>query len=173
MRSDDALYPTLQEIATRLPGKVLLEVGVNRGYSTLPLLEAAKANLGHLWSLDILKCSRATQNVRNRRLTDWWTFTQVASWDWTGGPSEPFDLAFIDGDHANVAKDWEVFEPRVRPGGLLLLHDYFGGCKDACGACPTCVGPRALVDTVIRPQWERWECATLPYGYGLTIVRKR
>ena len=83
--------------------------------------------------------------------------------DWTP-PEGLFDLAFIDGDHANVAKDWEKFEPLVRPGGILLLHDYIG---------PQSQGPRTLVDEVIRPQWQRWECATLPYSYGLTIVRKR
>jgi predicted O-methyltransferase YrrM len=173
IRATGHLYPTIQEIATNLPAKWILEVGVNRGHSTLPLLEAAKANQGHVWSLDIVPCSRAVRNVQGWQLTDWWTFDQVCSWEWKGGPSEPFDLAFIDGDHSNVAKDWEAFEPRVKQNGLILMHDYFGGCQRACGRCPQCLGPRTLVDTVIRPQWQRWECCTLPYCHGLTIVRKR
>jgi predicted O-methyltransferase YrrM len=169
----DKLYLTLQEIATHLPARLILEVGVSRGHSSIPLAKAARANGGHLWSIDILGCTRAKQNMRNENLTEYWTFEKACSWEWTGGPSDPFDLAFIDGDHANASKDWEAFEPRVKQKGLILLHDYFGGCQLACGRCPKCLGTRTLVDTVIRPQWERWECATLPYGYGLTIVRKR
>jgi predicted O-methyltransferase YrrM len=167
------LYPIIQDIATHLPAKLILEVGVSRGHSTIPLTKAAQANRGHVWSLDIIKCTRAIKNIRIQGLMNSWTFVQTCSWEWTGGPSEPFDLVFIDGDHANVAKDWEVFEPRVKKHGMILLHDYFGGCRTACRKCPVCLETPKLVDTVIRPQWERWECATLPYGYGLTIVRKR
>jgi predicted O-methyltransferase YrrM len=173
IRAAGKLYPTIEEIATNLPAKWILEVGVSRGHSSIPLAKAAKENDGRVWSLDIMNCTRAIKNMKNAELTDWWTFEQVCSWDWTGGPSEPFDLAFIDGDHGNVAKDWEAFEPRVKQNGLILLHDYFGGCGKLCGVCPACLGTRTLVDTVIRPQWQRWECATLPYCHGLTIVRKR
>jgi predicted O-methyltransferase YrrM len=169
----DKLYPIIQEIAIHLPARLILEVGVSRGHSTIPLAKAAQANNGHVWSLDIIKCTRAIKNMRIQGLMDWWTFEQTCSWEWTGGPSEPFDLAFIDGDHGNVSKDWWAFEPRVKQGGFILLHDYFGGCRYSCGICPVCLETRKLVDTVIRPQWERWECVTLPFGYGLTIVRKR
>jgi len=80
IRATGHLYPTIQEIATNLPAKWILEVGVNRGHSTLPLLEAAKANQGHVWSLDIVPCNRAVRNVRGRQLTDFWTFDQMCSW---------------------------------------------------------------------------------------------
>jgi len=172
LRSAGRLYPTIEEIATNLPAKWILEVGVSRGHSTLPLARSAKANDGHLWSLDIRDCTRAKKNMWQHNLAAHWTFAQVCSWDWTGGPSHPFDLVFIDGDHGNVSKDWDAFEPRVKQNGLLLLHDYYGGCRHSCGKCPVCLETPKLVDTVIRPQWERWECCTLPYCHGLTIVRK-
>jgi predicted O-methyltransferase YrrM len=37
----------------------------------------------------------------------------------------PVDLLFIDGDHRyeGVKKDWEMYSPLVRPGGLIVFHD--------------------------------------------------
>ena len=41
----------------------------------------------------------------------------------------PFDLVFLDGDHAftSIAPEIEQFRPLVRPGGILAGHDY--GCE--------------------------------------------
>lgn len=38
---------------------------------------------------------------------------------------EALDFLFIDGDHteAGVRRDWEVYAPLVRPGGLVAFHD--------------------------------------------------
>lgn len=38
---------------------------------------------------------------------------------------EPLDLLFIDGDHSaeGVARDLEMYEPLVRPGGVVAFHD--------------------------------------------------
>lgn len=35
------------------------------------------------------------------------------------------DFAFIDGDHSweGIETDWRIVAPRVRPGGILCLHD--------------------------------------------------
>jgi predicted O-methyltransferase YrrM len=35
------------------------------------------------------------------------------------------DFLYIDGDHhyAAVRRDWELYEPLVRPGGIIVLHD--------------------------------------------------
>ena len=37
------------------------------------------------------------------------------------------DLLFIDGDHtfAGVNRDWDLYSPLVRPGGLVVLHDIY------------------------------------------------
>ena len=46
----------------------------------------------------------------------------------------PVDLLFVDGDHSyeGVTRDWELWLPLVRPGGLVAFHDvqpgaYSGG----------------------------------------------
>jgi len=36
------------------------------------------------------------------------------------------DFLFIDGDHLDVYRDLCAWVPRVRPGGLVVLHDYAG-----------------------------------------------
>lgn len=37
----------------------------------------------------------------------------------------PIDLLFIDADHSykGVRRDWETWAPKVRPGGVIALHD--------------------------------------------------
>ena len=37
----------------------------------------------------------------------------------------PVDLLLIDGDHSyeGVSRDWELYRPLVRPGGLVAIHD--------------------------------------------------
>jgi predicted O-methyltransferase YrrM len=41
----------------------------------------------------------------------------------------PVDFLFIDGDHAYeaVRRDWELYSPLVRPGGLVGFHDIWPG----------------------------------------------
>ena len=43
--------------------------------------------------------------------------------DMFGG--EPLDFLFIDGDHTEpgVRRDYELYHPLVRPGGLIAFHD--------------------------------------------------
>ena len=37
----------------------------------------------------------------------------------------PVDLLYVDGDHTYeaVSRDWELYSPLVRAGGLVVLHD--------------------------------------------------
>lgn len=37
-----------------------------------------------------------------------------------------FDVCFIDGDHSfdGVRKDWEIYAPLVKDGGLVVFHDH-------------------------------------------------
>ena len=65
------------------------------------------------------------------------------------GWTQPVDVVFIDGDHAEEATrvDWELFSPHVVPGGHVLFHDATGP-----HALP---GPQRVVAEVsARPGWE-------------------
>jgi predicted O-methyltransferase YrrM len=57
-------------------------------------------------------------------------FGDSSTFDWATLPV-PFDIVFIDGCHSYpyVAKDTENARKHVRPGGLILWHDY-GYVKD-------------------------------------------
>ena len=68
--------------------------------------------------------------------------------------TEPLDFVFIDGDHAAAAcrADWELFSPRVAPGGVVVLHDARmdkpgGEGLPGNGGVP---GPTELVDELFR-----------------------
>ena len=68
--------------------------------------------------------------------------------------SEPVDLVFIDGDHAEQScrADWELFSPWVRPGGVVLFHDARQGKPGGEGlpgegGVP---GPTTVVDELFR-----------------------
>jgi predicted O-methyltransferase YrrM len=40
----------------------------------------------------------------------------------------PLDLLFLDGDHSadGVRRDFDMYAPLVRPGGIIALHDIDG-----------------------------------------------
>ena len=39
--------------------------------------------------------------------------------------TEPYDFAFLDADHSyeGVKKDWEMYGPLVKKGGVIVFHD--------------------------------------------------
>jgi len=49
------------------------------------------------------------------------------------------DLLFIDGDHRyeGVRKDFEMYSPLVRKGGIIAFHDVCPGPPDAVGGVPS------------------------------------
>lgn len=53
---------------------------------------------------------------------------------------KPIDFLYIDGDHTyeGVKKDWELYSPLVRAGGLVVFHDIAG----------------VYADTKVRPLWD-------------------
>jgi predicted O-methyltransferase YrrM len=50
----------------------------------------------------------------------------------------PLDMLFIDGDHAydGVRRDYELYAPLVRPGGLIAFHDIVEGPESSVGGVP-------------------------------------
>ena len=82
---------------------------------------------------------------------------------------ESIDLLYIDGDHSydGVKFDFEHLGQKVRPGGLILLHD---ATAVGQGFTPWEVKRFLEAEVYGRPEYETF---LLPFGAGLTMVRKR
>jgi caffeoyl-CoA O-methyltransferase len=86
---------------------------------------------------------------------------------------ELFDLAFIDGNKERYARYFEALEPRVRPGGLILVDDVlFHG--DALNPCPKTEkggGVREFMELAARRT--DYFRLVLPICNGLMLMQKR
>ena len=79
------------------------------------------------------------------------------------------DLLLIDGDHsyAGVKFDFDELGSRVRPGGVMLLHD---SVNEGRGFTPWEVKAFLEAEVYGRPEYEAF---TIPLSAGLTLIRKR
>lgn len=119
--------PTLYSLVVDSKAKAVLELGVRAGESTVAFLEAVEATGGHLTSLDIDPCEAARAMIKGYGLEARWTFVHEddlvfgAAWD----KSKPWDLIFVDSSHIyeHTKKEVALFEPLVRPGGIMAFHD--------------------------------------------------
>lgn len=112
--------------------KVILEIGTGRGTSTNAMLyglhDRKQGGGCHLYTVDIKRCGVS----RDEKLKSLWTFiradSKIMEWD------KEIDILLIDGDHSygGVKADYEKYEPFVRRGGLILMHDVsrHAGVKD-------------------------------------------
>jgi predicted O-methyltransferase YrrM len=80
-----------------------------------------------------------------------------------GESGERYDLIFLDGDHRlkTVAAEIPLALARLRPGGLLLLHDFFPGLRPLWPDGKVIEGPQRAV---LRLQRAGWPIEVLPLG---------
>lgn len=166
LRDMDQHLLTLYTIARFLPAKVAVEIGTDDGSSTIPLLLGMMENDGVLYSIDPAPCGIAKDRVNAAAMDLRWRFINKRSADAVQDVPPLIDLLFIDGDHSagGVRADWENYSPLVRRNGLVLFHDAMNQKEFP--------GIYTLIETDIRPNWGEYECCTLPFGWGLTIVRR-
>lgn len=134
----DALKGLLKAVPFPKP-RTVIQVGAERGCSTLALLEACPDTF--IFSIDVgerpeeranlekalLNPSRVVRGLgRSQAIGAYWPYFWEA------------DLLFIDGDHryVGVHEDIKRWAPIVKFGGLLALHDYIPPHKRA----PSIVG---------------------------------
>lgn len=114
---------TLHMLTIELNLKNILELGTRTGESTIALLLAAKELGGKVTSVDIDPCYEAKEKVKKLGLESYWEFIQIddlkLSW------KENIDHLFIDTSHTyeQTIHEFKKFEPMVRKGGLITLHD--------------------------------------------------
>ena len=165
-------------IALASKGKTYVELGVREGHTSQPLYEAAKANGGRLWSVDI----NEPTEYRPSSTDIHYEFVQQDSIEFlqVWPKDKKIDVVFVDDWHSyeHVKRQLELLDQCVGPSSVILLHDLMYGNTDpfyhadlahhegqwASG------GPyRAIAE--LNPQF--WEWSTLPWNNGLTILRKK
>lgn len=124
---------TLYMLTVEMNLRSVLELGTRDGFSTLAFLEAAKGIGGKVVSVDINPCETAKASVKKAGLEPYWTFTLGNDLEipW----SSSVDHLFIDTLHTyeQTVAELKRFEPFVRPGGVITLHDSisFDGVRKA------------------------------------------
>lgn len=152
----------LHALMLGLQPKTVLEVGTHLGCSTVSLALA-----GRRFGTQIVTCDIADVNDETKRpwlrygsqlspkalvarvgctgsvqfrVSDSLTFLREA------GPT--LDLIFLDGDHAaaTVYRELPLALRALRPGGFVLLHDYFPDCRPLWDDHPPLRGPFLAVE---------------------------
>jgi predicted O-methyltransferase YrrM len=101
---------------------IVFEIGVRGGASTAAFLLGTEEHGGHVYSIDILDCSKLFAGLPN------WTFLQANSKDVAAVIAflpTLVDLLLIDGDHTREGYtfDLHTYSKLVRSGGLIISHD--------------------------------------------------
>jgi len=114
---------TLHMLTIEMNLKNILELGTRTGESTIALLLATKEIGGKMTSVDIDSCDEAKEKIKELDLEQNWNFIQGDDLNlkW----NESIDHLFIDTSHTydQTIAELEKFEPYVRKGGLISLHD--------------------------------------------------
>jgi predicted O-methyltransferase YrrM len=140
----------------------VVEVGVYEGSSSVQLVDAmapgATLHLVDPYVENALRSGwrgveRATRRTVERaarrsggpRLRWHVCTSEEAAQGWNG---TPVDVVFIDGDHTHEGArlDWDLWSPRVAPGGAVVFHDAREGKPGGRGL----PGPTAVVDELFR-----------------------
>ena len=107
---------------------IIINIGAERGTSTLAMLEERPD--AYIFSIDIDARPGEIANVRRAGL-DARRVVRILCRSQEVGELWPFWVSFVwvDGDHSydGIKGDIESWWPRVRPGGIIALHDYFEG----------------------------------------------
>lgn len=140
----------LYEIVYESKADSILEIGVQYGVSTKAMLLALHtSNKGKLTSIDIK--NRVPEFDLYKDVTDRWKFVKGdSSLDETFDQVKdeaPFDILFIDGLHTyeGVKRDYELYEPLVKPGGLILIHDVLNRRVEVKDFWPEITYPKSVL----------------------------
>ena len=149
-----------------LAGGVTIELGVRSGNSTSAFLAAAEMNGGHVWSVDIVPPK-----------VPWWGHNQWSvlvgdDLDLADDLPDDVDVLFIDTSHHYVQTqaELELYVPKVKPGGVVLLHDVELEQPDGCPATDPPFPVRVAVDEYCAEHGLSPEYVGGCYGLGVIRI---
>ena len=159
-------YMFLYSLVVGLESKNILEFG--SGFSTTCILKALELTGGHLTTFEQRPISQQSLWFTKETLEE-----NEDKWAYVQGDSlltipihdhSPYDLVLHDGSHtgSEVTRDLNNILPHIKKGGFLLVHDT---THPDLGEEMT----HAIKASDVMAR--RHEILTLPYGYGLTLIR--
>jgi len=115
---------TIHDTVRRTRARMVLELGVGYGKSTVAILAALEETGGRLVSVDVLDYPGTREKFKAPN----WTFVVGDDREWGGEwtkAGEVLDVLLIDSSHEreHTEQELRLFAPRVRPGGVILMHD--------------------------------------------------
>jgi len=165
-------------IALALKAKIIIELGIRNGGTTLPLLLAANINKGVLHSVDInpVKFEIPAELNSNWNPHQQDTLEFLSCWNF----NFIMDLVLIDDWHSydQVKSELNLIDRHITSKSIILLHDTMYGRWEPHYHCDIAVktgqfangGPyRAIAEL----DQNYWEFSTIPVNNGLTILRKK
>jgi predicted O-methyltransferase YrrM len=147
-------------------GAVVIELGVRSGNSTAAFLAALETHGGHLWSSDI-----------NPPRVPWlgheqWTFIKGDDLLVADDMPDDVDVVFIDTSHhyTQTLAELAVYVPKVKPGGVVLLHDVELERPEGAAPSDPAFPVRRAVDEFCAAQGLTPEYVTGCYGLGVIRI---
>lgn len=133
--ADTQTTPSEREVVLRYARgkKRAVEIGVYEAVNTRLIAEALDED-GVLYAIDpfftgiipVSWCELiARHNMRRSKAKQRVQFVKALSWEACKEIEGSFDFIFIDGDHSleGIKRDWADWSQRVKPGGIIALHD--------------------------------------------------
>lgn len=141
-----------------------LEIGIKTGSCFNIIAPLAKK----AYAVDILNCYKRIK--QNKNLI--WFHGESGAFLKNHNPKKKFDLVFIDGNHEHKGslEDFSLVLPLVRDNGIILLHDTYPPTKEYTSKS-YCFDTYKTAD-FIRKNYKDVEIVTLPFYYGISVVRK-
>lgn len=116
----------LAQAARKVPfGGTIVEIGTAEGGSAKIFSEATRRKKVQIYTIDTLKDPRAHKNLSSAGVNIIHRSSSQFAKEWAG-KGRIIDLLFIDGSHTfqGVFKDFNSWACFVRPGGMIVFHDY-------------------------------------------------
>ena len=134
----------LFELAQGCTGRgCIVEIGSYAGKSTVCLAWGSKLGAGAtVYAVDPHTGSQEHQaqrqpdtstlpslrgNLERAGVSDLVKICPITSTEAAFALNGPVEIVFIDGDHQQAGRDWDMWYPKLIPGGILAVHDSVGG----------------------------------------------
>lgn len=168
---------TFVALVCSLRAKHILELGVQYGGSTYPLLVGAKIVGGHVTSVDNVYYGY----VPPVELIQHWSFVLQDSIKFLRQNTKEYDLILIDDLHTteHVYEELKLIERFATKKTVILLHDLMHSGRQPeyntdvfCEGEFVGTGPHGALSKFLQEHLD-FEYSTIPVSHGLTILRRQ